>query len=151
MTVYQSVNVSEKRPIRSHGFAVDTKCERFRVSVGAALTTADVLQFGYLPRYARVVDSILVASDLDTNGAPTLALNVGDAADPDRLFAAANVAQAGTAARMTAVTGFGYRYDTRTLITGAPSTNAATGVAGTIDLYVFYVVDDPGVGDSAGA
>jgi len=105
-----------------------------------------VLQFGYLPKYARVVDAILKASDLDTNGSPTIALNIGDAGDADRLFAASNVGQAGTIARMTATTGFGYRYDDETMITGAPSTNAATGAAGTIELFVSYVVEDDGVG-----
>lgn len=146
MATYRSLNVSENQPIKSHGDGGHVKCERFRITTTAALTTADVLQFGYLPIYARVVDAVLVASDIDTNGTPTIALNVGDSGDADRFFAAANVGQAGTAARMTVTTGFGYRYDAETLITGAPSTNAATGAAGTIDLYVYFIVDDPGVG-----
>jgi hypothetical protein len=146
MATYQSQQVSDRMPIPSHGFGSSVYCQRFKITTTAALTTADVLQFGYLPKYARVVDAILKASDLDTNGTPTIALNVGDAGDADRLFAASNVAQAGTIARMTATTGFGYRYDDETMITGAPSTNAATGAAGTIELFVSYVVEDDGVG-----
>jgi hypothetical protein len=147
MATYQSRQVQDNMPIPSHGLAVDTKCQRFSVAIGAALTTADNIEFGRLPDFARVVDAILVATDLDTNGSPTLALNVGDSGDADRFFAASNVGQAATAARMTATTGFGYRYGRGGgLVTGKPSTNAATGAAGTIDLYVFYVVDDPGAG-----
>lgn len=147
MATYQSRQVSEIMPIPSHGLAVDTKCQRFTVTIGAALTTADNIEFGRVPDYARVVDATLVATDLDTNGSPTLTLNVGDAGDADRFFAAATVGQTGAAARMSVLTGFGYRYPKGGgLITGKPAANAATGVAGTIDLYLFYVVDDPGDG-----
>lgn len=147
MATYRSQQVTDEMPIPSHGLGCSTYTQRFKITVTAALTTADVLQFGYLPQYARVVDATLKASDLDTNGTPTIALNVGDAGDADRLFAASTVGQAGTVARMSVATGFGYRYDTAggTMITGAPSTNAATGAAGTIELFVSYTVEDDGV------
>lgn len=146
MATYSSQQVTDRMPIPSHGFGSSVYCQRFKITTTAALTTSDVLQFGYLPKYARVVDAWLKASDLDTNGTPTLAINVGDAADADRLFAASTVGQAGTAAKMSVATGFGYRYDDETLITGAPSTNAATGATGTIELAVFYTIEDDGVG-----
>jgi len=146
MATYQSQQVQDEMPIPSHGEASTVRCQRFKVTVSAALTTSDAIQFGYVPHYARIVDAVLKASDLDTNGSPTLTLNVGDAGDADRLFAASTVGQAGTTARMTATTGFGYRYDTPTLITGVPSANAATGAAGTIELFLFYTVEDDGVG-----
>lgn len=146
MATYKSQQVTDRMPIPSHGFGSSVYCQRFKIITTGALTTADVLQFGYLPKYARVVDAWLKASDLDTNGAPTIAINVGDAGDVDRLFAASTVAQTGTVARMSVATGFGYRYENETLITGAPSANAATGAAGTIELAVFYTVEDDGVG-----
>lgn len=146
MATYQSLQVANKMPIQSHGLASSVYCDRFVIQTTASLTTADILQFGYAPQFARIVDSWLKATDLDTNGSPTIALNVGDAGDVDRFFAASNVGQAGTIARMTALTGFGYKYSSKTLITGAPSTNAATGVAGTIELALFYVIEDDGVG-----
>jgi hypothetical protein len=102
--------------------------------------------FGRVPKYARIVDALLEATDMDTNGSPTLAFNIGDSGDADRLFAATTAGQAAGITRMTAVTGFGHRYDDETLITGAPSTNAATGAAGTLALYLFYVIEDDGVG-----
>lgn len=146
MATYQSQQVSDRMPIPSHGFGSSVYCQRFKITTTAALTTSDVLQFGYLPKYARVVDAWVKASDLDTNGTPTLAFNIGDAADVDRLFAATTAGQAAGTTRMSATTGFGYRYDDETLITGAPSTNAATGAAGTLELAVFYTVEDDGVG-----
>ncbi len=146
MATYQSQQVSDRMPIPSHGLGSSVYCQRFPLTITAALTTADVLQFGYLPKYARVVDALLEASDMDTNGTPTLAFNIGDAGDVDRLFAASTAGQAAGITRMTLATGFGHRYDDETLITGAPSTNAATGAAGTLALYVFYTLEDDGVG-----
>jgi hypothetical protein len=146
MATYQSQQVQDEMPIPSHGYASSLKCQRFVVSITAALTTSDVIQFGYLPDYARVIDAYVEATDMDTNGTPTLAFNIGDSGDVDRLFAATTAGQAAGVTRMTAATGFGHRYDTATLITGAPSTNAATGAAGTLALTVLYVVEDDGVG-----
>jgi hypothetical protein len=146
MATYQSQQVQDRMPIPSHGLASYVNVQRFPVTISAALTTADVIQFGYLPIYARVIDAYLEATDMDTNGTPTLAFNIGDAGDADRLFAATTAGQAAGVTRMTAVTGFGHRYDAKTLITGAPSTNAATGAAGTLTLTVLYVVEDDGAG-----
>jgi hypothetical protein len=146
MATYQSQQVQDEMPIPSHGFGSSCYCQRFPVTITAALTTSDVIQFGYVPKFARVVDAILVGTDMDTNGTPTLAFNVGDAGDADRLFSAAVTGQTAVATRMTATTGFGHRYDDETLITGAPSTNAATGAAGTLTLYLFYTIEDDGVG-----
>jgi hypothetical protein len=146
MATYQSAQVQNEMPIPSHGLASNVHCQRFKVSITAALTTSDAIEFGYLPIYARVVDATIKATDMDTNGTPTLAFNIGDAGDVDRLFAATTAGQAAGVTRMTAATGFGHRYDAATLITGAPSTNAATGAAGTLELFVFYVIEDDGVG-----
>lgn len=146
MATYQSQQVSDEMPIASHGEASTLRVLRAKLTITAALTTADVFQFGYLPKYARVIDATLKATDMDTNGTPTLALNIGDAGDVDRLFAATTAGQAAGVTRMSAATGFFHRYDDETLITGAPSTNAATGAAGTLELAITYVVEDDGVG-----
>ena len=145
MATYSSEQVTNQMPIPSHGYGDAVHCQRFKITLTAAVTTADVFRFGYVPKYARIVDAWLKASDLDT-GTPAIAINVGDAVDADRLFAASTVGQAGTVARMSVATGFGYRYDDETLITGAPSTNPATGAAGTIELAIFYQIEDDGVG-----
>jgi len=144
MATYKSQQVTDEMPIASHGLP-NTHTARFSVTLGAAVTTADVIQFGYVPTYARIVDATLVTTDMDTGA--TLTFNVGDAGDVDRLFAVAS-GQAAAVTRMSVVTGFGYRYDTLggTLITGAVAANPTGGTAGTITLFLSYVVEDDGVG-----
>ncbi len=145
MATYSSPQVTNEMPIQSHGLA-NTHTVRFPVTLSAAVTTADAIRFGYVPQYARIVDATLMATDMDSGTA--LTFNVGDAGDVDRLFAGATVGQAGTVARMSVTTGFGYRYDTEggTLITGAIAVNPTGGSAGTITLFLTYVVEDDGVG-----
>lgn len=140
MATYSATNYARK-PVVSHGLAGDLKAAFFEVSCTAAPTTSDTINFGYLPAGARVISAVLESTDMDTNGTPTLAINVGDSGDADRLFAASTVGQAGTASTAVAVTGSGYKYDNETLITGVASANAATGAAGTLYLSVLYVVE----------
>lgn len=125
-----------------------------------ALTTAilgaanDIVDLGVLPANCRVVDAVLDADDMDSNGTPTLAFDVGimtgrpgDALDTDgvtartcgnEFFAASTVGQAGGSARMSAKGGFrvapvGYDRSIGLKIQAA----AATPVAGEIGLTVF--------------
>ena len=111
------------------------------VTCSSAPSTSDTINFFYLPAGARVLQATLESTDMDTNGSPTLTLNVGDSGDADRLFAASTVGQAGTASTAVAVTGQGYKYTSKTLITGVANANAATGAAGTVSLSVLYVVE----------
>lgn len=142
MATYSSTPYSAGNPIAVHGERGAVHFARFPITVTAALTTADVFNFGYLPANARVLHVYLVASDMDTNGSPTLAINVGDAGSGTRYFSASTVGQAGTSSEAVAQAGLGYLNTAKTLITGAPSANAATGVAGTLELGVMYVVED---------
>jgi len=146
MATYKSTQVTDQMPIPSHGLASYVNSQRFVVTLGAAITTADVLQFGYLPKFARVLDMILKATDVDTGATPAITLNVGDAGDPDRFFAASTAGQAGGVVRMSAATGFNVRFDDGVLITGAAAVNPAAGAAGSLELTVFYAVEDTGVG-----
>ena len=145
MATYRSEQLINNVPIPSHGLGSAVHCQRFKVTLSAAVTTATVIQFGYVPKYARIVDATLKSTDIDT-GSAAITLHVGDAGDVDRLFASSTVGQAGTVERMSAATGFGYRYDDETLITGAVAVNPATGAAGTLELYLHYVIEDDGVG-----
>jgi hypothetical protein len=140
MATYSAPNYT-KLPAASHGFGGNVKALFSTVTCTAAPSTTDTINFGYLPANARVLLAVLEASDMDTNGSPTLALNVGDAGSASRLFSASTVGQAGTDSTAIAATGAGYKYTSKTLITGTASTNAATGAAGTVYLTVFYVVD----------
>lgn len=106
----------------------------FTVSITAAAANLDAFNFGVAPKGFRVMSGCLESTDIDTNGSPTVTINVGDSGDADRLFAASTVGQAGTADRALAVTGQGYLYTEDTVITGAIPTGPATGATGTLTL-----------------
>ena len=142
MAIYNSPNITNLAPIAAHGEAGGVQVARASVTCTAAPTTSDTLNFFYLPAGARVLGGYLTASDMDTNGSPTLTLNIGDTGSANRFFAASNVAQAGTAALQQAASGLDYRVSARTLVTGAAQANAATGAAGTVTLVLLYSVED---------
>jgi hypothetical protein len=142
MATYNSPAIANTQPVAAHGERAAVQFARQVVTTTAALTTVDVLNFFYLPANARVIAAYLVSSDMDTNGTPTLAFNVGDAGSAARYFAASVVGQAGTASTALAQAGLGFITTAKTLITCSPSANAATGVAGTLELGISYVVED---------
>lgn len=89
-----------------------------------------------VPKGFVVTGIIAVATDLDSNGSPTLTLSVGDAASGTRYLSASTIGQAGTSTQTLASTGllFENTADTEIIITA--TAGAATAVAGTIDLYL---------------
>lgn len=141
MATYSATDYLTK-PVVGHGLGNNVKAVYFSVTASAALTTSDTLNFGYVPENFRVLGGFLEADDLDTNVTPTLTLNIGDADDADRLFAASTVGQAGTATNDVAVAGLGHKYESKTLITGAPAANAATGAAGDIRLCLYGIIEE---------
>ena len=103
--------------------------------------TNDEIGLFYLPKGAVIVGATIAATDMDTNGTPTLAFDVGDASDEDRIFAASAVGQAGTVSSAIARTGFLYKYTADTLITAYVQAVSATGAAGTLYVAIEYFVD----------
>jgi hypothetical protein len=108
----------------------------------------DTIAVGWLPRQAIVTNVILkAASQLDSNGSPTLALDVGIVGTA-QLFKAAvtTVGHASAASADVTNTGAGYLWqnttgaDVEVIIT--VHTAAATAVAGTLELDVEYYVED---------
>lgn len=144
MATYSSTDYSTNAPVPANGLSRGAQVMYFPITVTAALTTSDVFNFGYVPANFRLVDAILKASDMDTNGTPTLAINVGISGTAQLIFAASTVGQAGTVDRAMAVAGVNYKFPStsKTLITGAPSANAATGAAGTLELVLIGYVED---------
>jgi hypothetical protein len=141
MATYLSTNVQNKTGSSAGGCAGNVLVMYAEVVFSAAPATTDAIQFGYLPANARILAATLEATDMDTNGSPTLTINVGDAGSATRLFSASTVGQAGTAAAATAVTGLHYKTTAKTLITGVAQANAATGAAGSLYLSILYVVE----------
>lgn len=112
-----------------------------------AMTTAmidntnDEVGLFVLPKGAVIVSATIAATDMDTNGMPTLAFDVGDDSDEDRIFAASTVGQAGTLSTAMARTGYLYKYTADTLIKAYIQAVSATGAAGTLYVHVNYFVD----------
>lgn len=140
MATYSSANVVQKKAVSGQCAAGQVLCARADVVCSSAPSTSDTLEFFYLPAGAVVLHAVLESSDMDTNGSPTLTLNVGDSGDADRLFAASTVGQAGTVSNSAIATGNLAVYSSKTLITGVANANAATGAAGTVSLTVLYTV-----------
>jgi hypothetical protein len=141
MPTYNSTNVANKTGVSAGGPAGNVNSAYAEVSITAALTTADTINLFDLPAGSRVLAMTLEATDMDTNGTPTLAINVGDAGSASRYFSASTVGQAGTAAVASAVSGLHYKNTSKTRVVAVPSANAATGAAGTLICSCLYVVE----------
>lgn len=113
----------------------------------AALALNDVIQMIPVAEGERVVDLQLVSEDLDTNGTPTIVLDVGDGDDTDRYIDGSTIGQAGGHARLgsgidsdaeaIAVNNLYAAADTiDVLVQAGPATGATTG---TIRLRAFLV------------
>ncbi len=79
----------------------------------------------------------LTATDLDSNAAPTITLNVGDAADIDRYLAASTVAQAGGTVENRPASSAWWRYTAASAVTVQVGTDATTDAAGTVSLTLY--------------
>ena len=104
----------------------------YSITATSAFANGDVLNFGVAPKGFRVISGTLESTDIDTNGSPTVTINIGDSGDADRFFAAATVGQAGGVTSTMAATGTNYQFTDDTLITGAFAAGPATGATGTI-------------------
>jgi len=141
---------------RSTGVVVGAGIARTKFSAVAivALTTAmidnadDDVGLFYLPKGAVVCGGQASCSDIDTNASPAVVIDIGDADDEDRLFAALTIGQAGTLSNALAPTGHLYKYTTQTQIRAYIKTAAATGAAGTLKVEVEYFIDE-GFGTTA--
>ncbi len=127
----------------------------FAVTAAQAGTADAVLGTIYVPNNAIIHDVIVQATDMDSNGAPAHAIDVGDSAGPatpdDNRFVAALATGAGGANHAAAASGnlledIVYQYvndatnypQNEQAIEITNQTAAATGAAGTITLTVIY-------------
>jgi hypothetical protein len=149
MATYTSVYTQASAPksVPHHGLAENLKVLSATVTTTAAPTTADTLSFFTIPKNAKIHGFKLMATRMDTNGSPTLSWNVGDAGSATRLFSASTVGRVATPVWVTETdstatyTGMAYQYTADTLITAVPQANAATGVAGSVTLVVYYTLE----------
>lgn len=109
----------------------------------------DIIDLGILPANHAISDAILITDDLDTNGTPTLALDVGIMSGTpgdtlsartcgNELYAADTTARAGGTSRMTKTAGFILKPTESDRSIGVKiQAAAATAAAGRIRLRVF--------------
>lgn len=69
-------------------------------TVSTALALNDVIQMLNVGAGARVLELVLISQDLDTNGSPTIVLDVGDGADTDRYIDGTTIGQTGGTTRL---------------------------------------------------
>ena len=103
------------------------------------LQLADKIRFGKVPAGAVYVSGYIATDDLDSNGSPTVNLEVGDDDDVDGLYDGTTVGQA------AGVVVFNGTYITnRTAVTAEKyiavnlTAAAATAVAGTVRVVLYY-------------
>lgn len=137
MANYQSKQYANSPTNFAGAFPGNMICFMWEVSITANAANGDTFDFGTVPKGFRVLGGCLESTDIDTNGSPTAAINVGDSGSANRLFAASTVGQAGTADRALAVAGQHYLYTADTVVTGIIATGPATGTTGTLTLSLF--------------
>ena len=158
MALLQGDTPLGNRPVPTPSTAAETTAAVFeyKFAAGKTASVGDIIEIGVLPAYAIPVDAHLDVDDLDTNGTPTITLDVGlmsgqvgallndDASARtigSEFFAAATQAQAGGFARMTkspkAITADNTKDRSIgvKLAAGAATFNAA---GGTIRVVVFF-------------
>jgi hypothetical protein len=150
MSTAYSTSLFNSKVGSSSGHGINRMSTHLHAVSGAISTWAagDTIAVGYLPRQAVVTNVILkAASQLDSAGSPTLAIDVG-VVGATQLFKAAvtDVGHAAGASVDTTNTAAGYLWqntsggDVEVIIT--VHTAAATPASGTLELDVEYYVED---------
>lgn len=121
------------------GEGYELVCIPATLTLAANVTAADVYQMVKVPKGAIVVDVMAVASDMDTNGTPTMTFSVGYGDDINYFISASTVAQSGGIVRSNLATGRPLTFPAEDTIDISFDAVAATFAAGTIDLMVYYV------------
>jgi hypothetical protein len=114
---------------------------------GTGSAAADVIQMIPVRKGTTVLGLWLSAEDLDTNGTPTISLDVGDGGDVDRFIDGSTVGQTGGVAVIgsgvaAAVTdGFPYAYTADDTIDVLLAAAAATKAAGNITVWGLFTME----------
>ena len=119
------------------GITAATETYTFATS-GDGTAAGDVIQMIKVPAGARILDVILACDDVDTNGTPTIVLDVGDGGDTDRFIDGSTVGQTGGVSRMNSAVGADYTYTADDTIDIRLDAAAATKAAGDVHLTVLY-------------
>ena len=102
----------------------------------ADLALDRVVALGKIPSGFVLMSIIYVVTDMDTNGAPALAFDIGDSGSAARFVSAATTGQAGGTGTTLAAAGLYYEFTAETEILWHTQTASATAAAGTIRLFM---------------
>jgi hypothetical protein len=149
MTVYNSTKMTAGVQPKFLPTAGGT-CSFVQYSVASNLVANDTINMLIIPANA-VLNATLLgieldATKMDTNGSPTLKLDLGDTNSggtlkPQRFFAADTIAQVGIVKVPTVPASLGTLYTANSTVYVTWNTIAATFAAGTIGLSVTYTYD----------
>lgn len=144
-TTFNAPGWTAKNPVAVHGEAKTIQSFHDIVTTTAALIINDNGNFGWLPPHAVVLGGFLKASAMDTDGSPTLTIDIGVTGSAQKFWAASTIAKAGGVDSTMAVAGRGYKNTTgaKQAITWLAHAAAATGAAGTLELHISYVIEEP--------
>jgi hypothetical protein len=118
-----------------------------KITFAAELTTSDVLKLMKLPAGAKIYDVEINTDDLGTTGIFDVgwaaSAEGGEAADPNGLYAALDVATAANARlkMVNSVAGYLKRFTEEVEIQVVPSTSTDAATGNDLNLTVWYVVD----------
>lgn len=129
--------------VGNQGFARTMKCYGSDVALVAGDLALNVTTGLFVIPKGFVLTSLsVVVPDLDTNGAPAIVFDIGDAADPNRFIAGATTGQAGGTNTTLAATGLNYEFTADTEVVWTTTTAAATAAAGTIKPRFFGYIEE---------
>jgi hypothetical protein len=146
MTAYLSTELTPPvYPVSGVGLGGRTyHAARGEFTSSVALALNDTVAMFDLPPRARVVGGWLKATDIDSNGSPTIALSLGISGTAGLFFSSSTVGQAGGVDVTMAATGRDYLTTGKTRVILTVATGPATGVAvGTIVAHLAYHVEEP--------
>ena len=149
-TAYQTLNYAQNQPaFTGHGIVRENTHLHAASPTISTWAAGDTILVGYLPANAVIVGAVLkAASQLDSNGAPTLALSfgiVGNAGLFKTGITTVGRAAGASADIGTGITAAGYLFKTiaKSTVVITVSAAAATAVAGTLEADVEFYVEDP--------
>jgi hypothetical protein len=134
-------------PVHEQGASRDTITATAIVAMTTVMLddVGDNVGLFYVPANAVIVGATISASGAMDEGfeedPAALAIDVGDAAVDDRIFAASTVGIAGTLSTAIAPTAHLYKYATKTQLRATINVAALGPVAGTLKVSVEYFVD----------
>lgn len=106
-------------------------------AVTAPFTAGQTILTLAVPARTVVAALDLTATDLDTNAAPTVTLNVGDVADVDRFVAASTIARTGGTLEARPAASAWWRYGDASNVVVQIGTDAATAATGSVTLLAY--------------